>query len=349
MFFPALHDLVGGGFPRDTVDALWRLVWHGLVTNDSLHALRAFVQPPGRSRRPGPAGVGFRSRRDAPPAAQGRWALVRPPGTSGPSPTQWSAAVAQQLLTRYGIVTREVTAAEAIPGGFSGVYDVYRSMEERGRLRRGYFTTGVGAVQFALPVALELLRTLRLDPDLPEVVRMAASDTANPYGAVLRWPAPDTPLAGTGRGPTRSVGAWVVMVDGRLAAYVGRGGRPLLSFLPEDDPDRSACARGVAARLATAASADDGHVHGLIIPEVNGAPAAAHPLSRFLVEAGFVASALGFHVPRRHLPLPEDAALTGRVARASRSLRPSLVSSPFAALRQAARQSKRPGGDVGKD
>ena len=54
-----IHEAAGGGYPRDTVDALWTLVWRGLVTNDSLQALRAFVAGPGevdtRATRP-PAG-----------------------------------------------------------------------------------------------------------------------------------------------------------------------------------------------------------------------------------------------------------------------------------------------------
>src|SRR6185503_12076765 len=42
-FFGPLHEAVGAGYPGETVDALWNLVWHGLVTNDTFHALRAFT------------------------------------------------------------------------------------------------------------------------------------------------------------------------------------------------------------------------------------------------------------------------------------------------------------------
>ena len=52
-FFAPLHASLGGGFPQETVDALWSLVWKGLVTNDTLHALRAYLRPPERARRPG--------------------------------------------------------------------------------------------------------------------------------------------------------------------------------------------------------------------------------------------------------------------------------------------------------
>ena len=170
------------------------------------------------------------------------------------SDTERAAALAQQLLARYGLVTREVGAAEEIPGGFSAVYEVLRTMEETGKIRRGYFVSGVAAMQFALPPVLEMLRNLRERPEAPEVVTLLSVDPANPYGALLPWPG----SAGGGdgrRSPLRPVGTHVVLVDGALAAWVGRGGRQLLTFLPAEEPDRSRVARALAAALARLAGA----------------------------------------------------------------------------------------------
>ena len=78
-FFGPLHDAVGGGYPNETVDALWNLVWRGLITNDTFHALRAFTRAHAPRRRAKaarrPDVSTFRSRRLAPPSAEGRWAL----------------------------------------------------------------------------------------------------------------------------------------------------------------------------------------------------------------------------------------------------------------------------------
>ena len=72
-FFAALHEGTGGGFPGETVAALWDLVWKGMVTNDTLHALRAYISEtaakPSKRGRPTP----FRTRRLVPPTAEGRW------------------------------------------------------------------------------------------------------------------------------------------------------------------------------------------------------------------------------------------------------------------------------------
>jgi ATP-dependent Lhr-like helicase len=288
-FFSEIHEAAGGGFPAETVDAIWTLVWRGLVTNDTFHALRAYTRAPARrARRPAAGGrVPFRTRRVAPATAEGRWSSVPSRLTHSPSPTEWAAAVAEQLLARYGVVTREVAAAEDLPGGFSAVYEVFRALEDRGRIRRGYFVSGVGAMQFAQPSAVEMLRSLSTEPEEPEVVTLAATDPANPYGALLRWP------EGL-RGATRTVGATVILVDGAAAAWIARGGRHMLVWLPDDEPARSRVGRSLASRLAELAR--DAAFGGLLVGDINGAPASQHPLAEFLVQTGFVPSALGFQM-----------------------------------------------------
>ena len=94
------------------------------------------------------------------------------------SATEAATALAQQLLARYGVLTREVAAVENIAGGFSAVYNILKALEDAGRIRRGYFASEVGATQFALPAALDLLRSLKDMPEEPEVVVLAATDPA---------------------------------------------------------------------------------------------------------------------------------------------------------------------------
>jgi ATP-dependent Lhr-like helicase len=290
-FFGALHGGIGGGFAGDVLDALWALVWRGSVTNDGFHALRAYAAPrERRDRRARALAHGFRSRRATPAGGDGRWTLTASRIASPTSTTEWSAAVAQQLLRRYGVVTRESVAVEGVPGGFAAVYDVFKALEESGRIRRGYFVADVGAAQFALPSALEELRVLRDGSQSPEVVLLAATDPANPYGAILKWP---EEVDDTGRAPLRAVGAQVVLVNGAAAAYLARGGRQLTAWLPDDEPERSTATRAVATALADLALRD-----GLLIGDINGLPATEHPLAAALTQAGFSTSALGFSVRR---------------------------------------------------
>jgi ATP-dependent Lhr-like helicase len=305
-FFAAVHDAAGGGYPGETVEALWDLVWKGLVTNDTFHALRAFTRPPGKRPRTHPrhAPGAFRSRRVAPPSTEGRWSLLAERVPARATDTEWSAATAQQLLTRYGVVTREVAGAEGIAGGFGAVYDVLKALEDAGRIRRGYFVGGVAATQFALPAALDLLRSLRDVPEQPEALTLAATDPANPYGTTLNWPAfarASAEHAGVGeteagRAPTRTVGALVILVNGALAAYVPRGGRQITAYLPDDEPARSTTGRALAQALAGVAR--DEQRGGLLVAELNGRDPALHPLAPYLIEAGFHPSPMGFQMRR---------------------------------------------------
>ncbi len=325
-FFDALHQAAGGGYPGETIDALWSLVWRGLITNDSLHALRAYIARPESARTPRrlQTGMVFRSRRTTPPTAQGRWSLLplRSAGrearttagletsaTSRPTATERSHALALQLLHRYGVLLRESVAAENVPGGFSAVYDVLKALEESGRIRRGYFVGGLGATQFALPAAVDLLRQLRTEPpaEKPEFVQLAATDPANPYGSVLRWPdfpVMDEDSESAPRVLTRAVYAEVILRNGQLVAWLKRGNPNLLVFLPAEEPERSQAAAGLAHFLCARgqermrASSHE----GVLITTINGQPVAAHSMARFLMDAGFHPGPLGMHL--RRIPLP---------------------------------------------
>ena len=288
-FFNQLHDAIGGGFPQETVDAIWDLVWKGLLTNDTLHALRAYSAPPERARRHS-RGSTFRSRRLVPQSAEGRWTPVPTPAGSA---TAWATAMAHQLLTRHGVVTRDVTAIEQLPGGFSALYPVLRRLEETGRIRRGYFVAGLGAAQFAQPGAIDLLRDAREERDEVVTVTVSATDPANPYGVLIPWP---IAVAEDTRGATRTAGARVVIVNGRMAAWISRGDRQLIVSLPDDEPERSRVGRAFARELvAIAHRAPEGR-RGWLIEDINGMAPVQHPASHFLLEAGFASTAMGLQL-----------------------------------------------------
>ena len=179
-----------------------------------------------------------------------------------------SMALAQVLLSRYGVLTREAVHAEGIAGGFAAVYDVLKAMEESGRVRRGYFVAGLGATQFALPGADERLRALRDPPEEPQTSVLAATDPANPYGAMLPWPARGAD--GEGARPQRSAGAHVVLVGGEITAWLGRGEQNLLTFLPAEEPERTR--RGRALANALARLVDSGRRRALLVARVDGEP-----------------------------------------------------------------------------
>jgi ATP-dependent Lhr-like helicase len=144
-----------------------------------------------------------------------------------PSPTEAAHAQALQLLERHGVVTREAVLAEGVVGGYASVYGVLKVLEERGRARRGYFVSGLGAAQFALPGAVDRLRSEREpEPDDPVLV-LAATDPAQPYGATLPWPAAEP--AERGRA-ARTTSAVVVSAGGIPLVWFERSSHHLVTF-----------------------------------------------------------------------------------------------------------------------
>jgi ATP-dependent Lhr-like helicase len=287
-FFEGVLDAAGGGLARPVVDALWDLAWAGEITNDTPGALRAFLTAHAVRAERRHRTASFRSRRQVPPSAVGRWSLLPSPRRA-PSPTERTKALAEQLLKRHGVLTRDAVAFEEVPGGFSAVYPVLRALEEAGRIRRGYFVAGLGGLQFADPGALERLRSLREpDPDTARVAVLAAADPANPYGAAIAWPkSDDARLA-------RAAGPHVVLVDGAVAAVVSRGARQVTPLLPDEEPSRSRVAAGAARALRQWCEATNRSALGWAVGE--GPALAESPLAPFLAEAGFVRSGPGFRL-----------------------------------------------------
>jgi ATP-dependent Lhr-like helicase len=206
-------------------------------------------------------------------------------GGLGPTATERRAALAAALLERHGVVTRDAVMAEGIVGGFGAVYPVYREMEERGRVRRGYFVEGLGGAQFALVGAVDRLRALRRGTDpgprsgAASAIVLAAADPANPYGAALPWP---RAAERHDRSPGRASGAFVVLHDGDLALVLERGGRSLLSYSPfDDDAVAAACIEALRSLQV------DGRVRRLQIERLDGLAVGASPHRERLVALGF--------------------------------------------------------------
>ena len=288
-FFRQLVESVGATEDQPVIDALWRLVWAGLVTNDTFAPLRGLVAGRGahKTARATPRARlrgGSLSRRSLaasvqdgrtataranPPRVAGRWAIL-PLASSQATPR--AHALGETLLERYGVVTRGSVVAEGVLGGFALAYRALSTFEESGRVRRGYFIDGQGGAQFAAGAAVDRLRSAPRG----NAIALAATDPANPFGAALDWP--DT---GDGRHrPARKAGAFVAIVDGEAVFYLERGGRTTLVF--SDDPDTLAAAASALAEALSRAGSPK-----LRIETVNGAGVYGSVLDPPLRAAGF--------------------------------------------------------------
>ena len=242
--FSLIAQHVGSGEGAAEIrEALWSLFELGLVSPDGFAPLRARLsrgsggrtahrarRTPARGRlRMGRTSFAQAQQAMAPPDMVGRWSSTI---AADDSATARGVAHGEAWLDRYGVVTRGSVMAEATAGGFALAYGVLSRFEEAGKAMRGMVIDGLGAAQFSTPAVIDRLRGLADSPDVegwpsgvevPEVHVLSAVDPANPYGAALPWPE---------RGPTRSAGGLVVLVDGLLSAHLTRGGRTLTVFDP---------------------------------------------------------------------------------------------------------------------
>lgn len=299
-FFRQLADAAGLLDDKAAGDELWQLVWAGYVSGDTFAPVRALLSGTARSTtahrtpRRAPRGRAYLPRpamptRSGPPTLAGRWSILPERVQDN---TVRAHATADQLLERYGVLTRGSVQNEGISGGFQLMYRVLTEFEDRGRCRRGYFVDTLGGAQFSTTDTVDRLRSFDTDRDNTRVgvaLALAACDPANPYGAALPWPKGD---AEGGHRPGRKAGALVVLVGGELVLYSERGGKTLLSFTEDIGLRR-------AAAIALAGLVRDRRVDSLVIDKINGETVHGNLFVDVLIEAGFSMTPSGLRLRRQ--------------------------------------------------
>ncbi|HTH85374.1 Lhr family helicase, partial [Mycobacterium sp.] len=280
-FFRQLADGDSEQYKQAARQALWELVWAGWITGDTFAPVRAMLTGTRRStgRRSAPAhrqrqrpprlsrySVAHAQARSPDPTVAGRWSALP---AAEPESTVRAHFQAEQLLNRYGVLTKGAVGAEEVPGGFAMLYKVLTAFEEAGRCQRGYFVESLGGAQFAVASTVDRLRSYLdgVDPERREyhAVVLAAADPANAYGAALPWPSKKVADEDVSHRPGRKAGALVAVVDGELAWFLERGGRSLLSFT--DDTEAHAAAAAALSDLVSG-----GRIGSLLVEKVNGVP-----------------------------------------------------------------------------
>jgi ATP-dependent Lhr-like helicase len=91
---------------------------------------------------------------------------------------------ARQLLTRYGVLFRDLLTRESNAPRWRDLLNILRRLEARGEIRGGRFLSGFGGEQYALPEAVDSLRAARTR-DCPTIISVAAADPMNLAGIVI--------------------------------------------------------------------------------------------------------------------------------------------------------------------
>jgi ATP-dependent Lhr-like helicase len=149
--------------PTEIEEGLWDGVARGLVSADGFNAVRSLLQARtrfARRQRPRPR-PGSRGRRGSwRHGVEGRWTLL-PAVRPVEEPEELAEALAWQLLTRWGVVFRDVYLRERVAVPWREVLWALRRLEARGLIRGGHFIAGVTGEQFADEAASRQLRKRR--------------------------------------------------------------------------------------------------------------------------------------------------------------------------------------------
>jgi ATP-dependent Lhr-like helicase len=182
--------------PVQLEEGLWDLVGRGLVSADGFSALRQIMTPQGSrgrsARRHARYGGTMRPARMSAP--QGRWSIVHRFAAAS-STEDVAEAAAMQLLSRYGVVFRDLVARETLAVPWRDVVRALRRQEARGVVRGGRFVSGFIGEQYALPESVDALRKVRRTERTGEIVRINATDPLNLAGIIT--PPPRVPALHT--------------------------------------------------------------------------------------------------------------------------------------------------------
>lgn len=272
-------------------EKLWKLAWQGRITNDAFATVRqgiltGFAPFPLQTPRSRSSRLGYN-----------RWAASRP--FSG----NWYAIGAErierdtiddaelakdrvrQLLRRYGILFREILAAELPQLQWAKVFRALRLMELSGELLAGYFFEGIPDAQFISPDAFRFLQ----EP-LPEdaVYWLNAADPASLCGIRLE--------ALKGALPGRIPSTHLVYRGSRPVMISRRNGGALEFMTPPDDPRLPDYLAFFKALLTREFSPEK----MVAVETINGKPALESEYSGALREFGFARYHKGLELVRRY-------------------------------------------------
>ncbi|MFA6110976.1 MAG: DEAD/DEAH box helicase, partial [Candidatus Latescibacterota bacterium] len=220
----------------------------------------------------------------------GRWSVTeRLVADSGPPPREEVVrSWAQQLLARWGVLTRQILDTEVAAPSWADLLPELKRLELLGRVQRGYFIEPHPGEQYGLPEAIELLRECRgrrpegsplgYLPDEPLIV-LSSRDPANLYTSSLE----------------------ILRQDGELFPRSQKGGNTCWRYIVQagqvlihESRQLVALEREPLRRCFEALRRDPmGREQRVAFDNWNGYPIAVSPVTPVLLEAGYALNGRG--------------------------------------------------------
>ena len=220
-------------FLREFNEEFWKRVWQGLVVGDTIDTLAkaaAIGYNESTARTAAPRSSAQRIRRSSfrsqTQNAAGLWsrthAISKPDNEL--DRLEDTKEIARILLSRYGILCRELCNREGRQYRWSNVFIALRAMELSGEVVSGLFFEELSGPQFVMPQALRLLHQF----DAAQLSYWISTfDPASPCGLSLSWK----------ELPSRSESTLLGIAQGELA-IVSKSRGTHLTFQLQHDDDR---------------------------------------------------------------------------------------------------------------
>ena len=276
---------------RAITKRLWNLAWQGRVTNDAFATIRKgiltnFAPFPMKQERGRPSRSGY-NRWTASRPLSGNWYMIDAESVDKDSidDAELVKDRVRQLLKRYGILFRELSAGELPLLQWAKIFKALRLMELSGEILSGYFFEGIPGVQF---ISHEAFRFL--NEPLPEesIYWMSAGDPASLCGIRLE--------ALKGTLPSRIPSTHLVY-HGKRAVLISRRNGSLLEFLiSPDDPHIPEYLSFFKVLLTREFQPEK----MMLVETINGKPALESEYSRALKDFGFTGYYKGLELVRKY-------------------------------------------------
>lgn len=160
--------------PNELLAKLERLVWNGIITNDSFTIARFYMDCDKKNS----PWVKYNTT-----PISGRWYR-----TSGFLPSYMEKTLPEyihNLLDRYGLISKDIVSCENNGFKWSELYTWLKNNEFTSGIKRGFYVSGLSGIQFSRDRDIERIR-LQDSPDADEVyITLCSCDPANPYKDIL--------------------------------------------------------------------------------------------------------------------------------------------------------------------
>ena len=160
--------------PADLLAKMERLVWCGVISNDSFSVIRYYAD---NERKNSPW-----TKYNTYPN-MGRWYRISM--SAADTDGAGKPGYIKSLLDRYGLVSKEVACIEKSRYSWSELYNWLKNNEFTSGIKRGFYLEGLSGIQFARDNDLEQIRQFDQPQQAESYITLCSCDPANPYRDLL--------------------------------------------------------------------------------------------------------------------------------------------------------------------